>query len=259
MEQKKYKLTSETTTLPDGTVLHRIKALRDFGNVKAGNLGGFIEKESNLSHDGDAWVYGTARVFGKAEVYDTARVFGNARVYGDARVFDNAWVYGTARVFGNAEVCGNAWIYGDAWIYDTARVFGNAEVYGDARVFDNAWVFGTARVFGNAEVYGDALVCDNAWVYGTARVFGNAEVYGDARVESNNDLCVFNYFGSSNSTTTAFKTRDGNIGVRCGCFYGTLAEFREKVRKTHRDNDYAVEYLIIADLIEHKLAGRKDN
>lgn len=38
MEQKKYKLTSETITLPNGTVLHRIKALRDFGDVKAGDL-----------------------------------------------------------------------------------------------------------------------------------------------------------------------------------------------------------------------------
>lgn len=139
MEQKKYELTSETTTLLNGTVLHRIRALRDFGDVKAGDLGGFIEKESNLSHDGDAWVS------------------------------------------------------------------------------------------------------------------------GDARVESDNDICVFGYFGSENRFTTAFRTQGGEIGVKCGCFYGTLAEFRKKVKKTHGDNDYAVEYLMIADLIEHKLARRKGN
>ena len=73
---KKYELTEQH---PD-TGLWRIKALRDFGNVAKGNIGGWIEGEKNLSHEGDA------RVFGDAWVCDNARVFGNARVSGDARV-----------------------------------------------------------------------------------------------------------------------------------------------------------------------------
>lgn len=48
--EKKYKLTEETLEI-DGHVLNRIIALRDFGEVKKGDLGGFIEKESNLAHD----------------------------------------------------------------------------------------------------------------------------------------------------------------------------------------------------------------
>ena len=81
---KKYELTDETKIYFDRT-LHRIKALRDIGeDVKAGDLGGWIEKESNLSHDGDAWVYGNAKVYGNAQVY------GDAKVYGNAKVCDNA-------------------------------------------------------------------------------------------------------------------------------------------------------------------------
>lgn len=60
--------------------LHRIKALRDFGNIKAGDLGGWIEKEENLSHDGDAWVCGNAKVYGNAKVSGSAKVCDNARV-----------------------------------------------------------------------------------------------------------------------------------------------------------------------------------
>ena len=85
---KKYELTKETKTLTDGTVLHRIRALRDiprFG-VKAGEFGGFVEGQNNLSQDGDAWV------------------FDNAKVYGDAEVSGNAWVSGDAEVSGNAKV-----------------------------------------------------------------------------------------------------------------------------------------------------------
>ena len=35
MEQKKYRLTAETMRF-DGVTLHRIQALKDFGNVDAG-------------------------------------------------------------------------------------------------------------------------------------------------------------------------------------------------------------------------------
>ena len=71
--EKKYKLTEETLAV-DGHVLHRIIALRDFGGVKKGDLGGFIEKESNLAHDWNCWIYNDAVVLGNAEVYDNAKV-----------------------------------------------------------------------------------------------------------------------------------------------------------------------------------------
>ena len=192
---KKFELTSEFVTFL-GKKLFRIKALVEFGNVEAGELGGYIEKEENLSQSGNAWVYGDA------EVYGDARVYGNARVYGDA------WVYG------NAEVCGDAW------------------VCGDARVYGDAWVYGNARVYGDAEVYGNA------------RVYGDAEVCGDA------DYAYAHGFGSCFRTTTFFRLKDGGVGVRCGCFYGTLQEFRDKVRETHKNTKKAREYLMLANLME---------
>ena len=55
--KKKYELTSETIKF-NGVTLHRIKALKNFSDVKAGDLGGWIEKEDNLSQIGDAWIGG---------------------------------------------------------------------------------------------------------------------------------------------------------------------------------------------------------
>lgn len=54
---KKFILTDETIEM-FGVTLHRIKAVRSFGNVKEGDLGGFVEKEENLSQDFEACVYG---------------------------------------------------------------------------------------------------------------------------------------------------------------------------------------------------------
>ena len=120
--------------------LFRLKALRDFGNVKAGDLGGLVAGEHNLSHEGACWVYGDARVLGRARVGGNAKVSGDALVCGNAKVYDNAWVYG------NAEVYDNAWVYGNAEVYGSARVYGNSKVFCSARVFGNARVCGRAKL-----------------------------------------------------------------------------------------------------------------
>ena len=87
--EKKYRLTEETKEWR-GHILHRIEALKDFGCIKAGAKGGWVEQNGNLNHDGDAWVYGDAKVYGNAEVYDNAKVYGNA----DYIVFKNWWSSG---------------------------------------------------------------------------------------------------------------------------------------------------------------------
>lgn len=83
---------------------------------------------------------------------------------------------------------------------------------------------------------------------------GNAWVSGDARVQNCRDYSATSCFGSGNRTTTFFRTKDGGISVRCGCFYGTLAEFREKVKERRGDSRLAKEYLMLADLMEFRLS-----
>ena len=124
---------------------------------------------------------------------------------------------------------------GDAWVFGNAEVFGNARVSGDAEVSGNARVSGDAEVFGNARVSGNA------------RVFGNAEVFGNA------DYTTIHGFGTQFRTTTFFRCKDKQVKVSCGCFYGTIPEFREQVKNT-RDGKIAEEYLMIADLMEKHFA-----
>lgn len=75
---KKFELTTESITNEAGKKLFRIKALIDFGDVKAGEPGGYVEKEGNVSQDDNAWVSGDAEVFGNAKVSGDARVSGDA-------------------------------------------------------------------------------------------------------------------------------------------------------------------------------------
>ena len=111
---EKFEFTGEIKKV-FGVTLQQIRAKKDFANVKKGEIGGWIEKESNLDVYGDAWVSGDACVYGDAQVYGDACVYGDAQVYGDARVYGDAWVYGDARVYGDAQVYGDAWVCGGKW------------------------------------------------------------------------------------------------------------------------------------------------
>ena len=83
---------------PYNPTLHRIKALIDIPGrgVKAGDLGGYIQSEDNLSQNGDCWVDGNGSVFD------------NGRVTGNGKVTDNGWVDGNGKVTGNGKAFGDA-------------------------------------------------------------------------------------------------------------------------------------------------------
>ncbi len=69
MSQLKFKLTTESRVC-FGVTLFRIEATVDIPSrgIKKGDKGGWVEKESNLSHFGNARVSGDAWVSGNAQV-----------------------------------------------------------------------------------------------------------------------------------------------------------------------------------------------
>ncbi len=71
---KKFELIAEKSIEVFGRKLFRIRALVSFQSVKAGDEGGYVEKESNIDTFGDAWVFGDARVFGDASILFFSKV-----------------------------------------------------------------------------------------------------------------------------------------------------------------------------------------
>jgi len=203
--EKKYELTDETMEFYDAVphILHRIRALKDFtlngyaGDVKAGDLGGWIESEDNLSQDGKCWVGENAKVYGGAKVYEDALVSNiavvseNAKVYGKAKVCRWSQLHGNADVSGNAFVHGNAHVYENAEVYGHADVYDNAQIYGNASVSENVYVYGDAQVFGDAKVSGDIWIHEDAYVQGNTNLddsFGKLDIRGNANIKSDKDI-----------------------------------------------------------------------
>jgi carbonic anhydrase/acetyltransferase-like protein (isoleucine patch superfamily) len=201
----KYKITTNEYNLKTGifatTTLHQIEALIDIDcyNVKAGDLGGFIESESNLSHSGKCWVndsacvYGNAIIQDNAQVYDNAHVYGNAKVAGNAQVYNNADVSDNVKIYNNVQICGNADLRHDVCVSDNVQVYDNACVCNKVVLEDNVWIGGSAHISNNSNISGNAWITgnarisgakisDNVRVYGSTWILGNIELSGNVRV-----------------------------------------------------------------------------
>ena len=88
----------------------------------------------------------------------------------------------------------------------------------------------------------------DAWVYGNAKVYGDARVYGNAEVFNTRHFFVQGPIGSRDGYVTFYRTKDDTIGVRCGCFSGSLQKFVDRVVETHGGSRYEKEYKLAAEL-----------
>lgn len=264
-ELKKYEFTGEENTY-NGNTVRRIRAIRDFGNVKAGDLGGWIEKEENLSHKGNCWVADAATVRGDARILDDAVVSGNATVYGRAIIRDGACVYNEALLYGNASICGNAQIYGDSTVYESAEVNDSAKIFGEAKAYGNAKVYGNAQIYEDASIYGLAKVFENAKVHGFSS-FGERTLIGSGGdIDGHRDYMSISGLGRTWSThITFYRNQDGGISVATddspeGNYSGTISEFRNKIKTiyygqySYEGTKYEKAYNTAADLAKIQLS-----
>lgn len=149
--------------------LHRIRALQDIGKeVKAGDLGGFVESESNLSFEpgDDAWIFNDAIAAGegcvdkgsilrdRAVVCDSAYASQGAELTGDSRAEDDAYIRG-ARLSRCARVSGNGMVLQSPTTKVSPILSGNCAVYG--KVMGDVMLAGTVVVISNETFSNDSL------------------------------------------------------------------------------------------------------
>lgn len=108
MEERKYKLIESSRAWLYGRPIYRIQALRDFSDVKKGDLGGFVESEGNLSQEGDCWIYDMAQAMEKSRVEDDACLRDCSKMYGSSLLKDKAQLQGCARMIQYACLADNA-------------------------------------------------------------------------------------------------------------------------------------------------------
>ena len=137
-------ITKEVNINCRKTKLYRIRALEDFGDVKKGDLGGWIENESNLNRfNGKCWIYDDAIVCGNAMVTDYATIKDNAII------MDNVEVRDYVKISDNVIISDNCIITDHAVIKDSVRISGNCHINGvpnisgNVIIKDNVWIKGS--------------------------------------------------------------------------------------------------------------------
>lgn len=197
----KYQLTGESrlhSYLVDGlkqqVKLWQVEALCDFSDVKAGQTGGWVENESNLSQQGNCWIYGSdCVVFGGSGVEDDAQIHGESTLCHQAHisgksVVEHSFISGECRIYDAARIANGSQviavrgltadndkllqIYGNATV-NASRVVHQAQIFGNA-VVNNAFIEHRAEVFGQAILEGNDE--NNIWVCDCARIFDNARI-----------------------------------------------------------------------------------
>lgn len=230
--EKKYELIKS-----DFLILYRIRALRSFGNVKEGDIGGYVESEENLSHDGNCWIYDDAKVSGNA------KIFGNAIVLGDAKVFDDAMVYGDARISGNVNVSGHAKVYENAEITGYVSIKDNAEIYGLAQLYDYVEVKDDAKIFNVAHINERASIYGKAKVSGIAELYGDTRIGGDAMVSKSGDYIAFQKWWLLHGYFTCTWTKSNNMWAD-ETFYGNSEELIKRGYEQSEKNGKCYENLV---------------
>lgn len=257
--EKKYELDRIDTIFVNGNrTLYRVVALTDIPmyNVKAGDRGGYLESERNLSQSGSCWVDDIAMVYENAEisgnaiasehttVSGNAIVGGNAKILGYAKVSDTAKVLDRAVIESFASVWDSAIIRGDAWLTDNACVKGYSRIHGNANLSDHCLVAGYADIGSGTVVYGNAIVdIKKEYDYTIA----HCRIGNGAKITSINDVISIKGIGVGSRLTTFFKNDEGDISVEGETFYGSLSQFEKRVEEEY-DPEVAREYIAAASL-----------
>lgn len=184
---KKYTLLpDEFKSVFPGKVLYQIQALIDIPHygVKAGALGGFVESEDNLSHDGKAWIGQRGFVVGDSLVRDDAFV-------SKGLVIDSILKKEVVIMGGEVERCDlsgtDVLIRGKAKLTN-CHLFGEDMEIGENSILSNVYCARALILFrmsGNAKVENETSMGIGGK---DVRILGNARVTNAGRLTGDNIL-----------------------------------------------------------------------
>ena len=241
MENRKYEMTNITMEFEERT-LYRVRALKNFRNVKAGDLGGWVSGKHNLSQEGDCWIYDEAKCM------DNARMYHNSAMYNNAVMCDFSEMHGCSEMHNYSAMLDNSRMYNCSAMYDNSRMYNDSKMYNNSRMFDNS------------AMYNNAVMLDNS------KMFENSRMYRDSRLKNKEKLCgklvtKVDRFIEINNTGGRVVTgvlKDGKILYNIGCQNEITKEvFIDRIYNDDggiEKHPYRKEYLKIIDMIESYLS-----
>lgn len=224
MENKYEILHNDYIIVNRNIKLYRIIALRDISTnscyIKKGEIGGFVESYDNLSQEGNCWIE------------KNSYVYENAKVVEDSIIQSSSYVYGFSMIKGSAITNSNIQ---DCCISDSSVT--------ESKLND-------CTITNESEIIKSNIQDCNLYNI----------VIKEGEFKRNIDYVQIKGLGSRYGNTVFYPNREGEIVVTCGCFFGTLKEFKQRVKCTHvKDetgfNKYREEYLRLIKIMRIHFYG----
>ena len=178
---KKYELIDEYFYYLDRkgnrVKVYQIRALRDIylkGKliVKAGERGGFVESESNLSHEGSCWLFDKSRAIEQSMVRENAILRDNATVSG------NAIIQGNATMIDFSSLRQRATLMDEAIMSKNASLVEDSAALGESVLTDDCCAGGSVLINGNSYIGGKAKLSGQDVCLTDCRILNNATING---------------------------------------------------------------------------------
>lgn len=240
---KKYRIVKGYERKINGIIIHRIQALKDFGDLKAGDLGGWIENESNLSQEGNCWVYPGSVVCRDSVVQD------NAKIAGDSIINEHCFISDNAHIRDGSMCCGKS--VGQPVIIRGKSSVSNSDIFGHVKIWEGEIIKSIIRGYNGPTVIDSGFVIRSTCIENDGQNIlkigdGAGRIIG-GKITKEEDYLLLKGLGSANRLTTFYRGKKNDIQVKCGCFKGSISEFEQKVMQTYElDTLYSDEYLAAA-------------
>lgn len=267
----KYKILYDNKIeIYDGIYLYRIQALKDFDDVKAGDIGGYVQSEKNLYQEGNCWIYDNAIAYNNSSVIDNAKIKDNVILSDNAVVMDDAVVKDAAYIFGNSHIMEKTQISGyphiddfsvikNATISDYVEIAGNTVIDGNVIIKDMCRITDSRILaYDQDEDYPDSkiIIDKRAWVEDCeirgydiviscdcrdSEILDNAKIYSylrDAKIGTNG--CILNddmYTNISDFRDCLFNNGSFYIGIDKQVYFEGLSSDRMPVSEYMKDRE----------------------
>jgi hypothetical protein len=209
--QSKYKILFDDTIEYNAHILYRIEALKDFSNVKKGDLGGYIESYANLDQEGNCWVY------------DNSFVLGDAQLTENSVLKENVVVSGKSSISGDSEIIGNVII--DNSIITGKNVILNRGFLSDISILKTAISNNVTIILNGCDTKffislstlrnGVNIISNESITIQTVTLDGNIHIRERAYISSEKDI-YFIQMNGKNKHITFFKDYFKQVSVFIG-------------------------------------------
>ena len=183
--------------------VYRIRALKDFGDVKKGDLGGFVSSYDNLSQEDNCWIYDDAAVMNNAILEDNSTIHNRVIVCHDSIVRCNSKISKSCRIYDSTKIT-NSTISGKSVLRNInivgsmingvilsykGKVWIEYSTIRGSLLLSESLIFNSKIISDRASIYQDSVIMRSnirllngsdiysSWVYEYSNIYANLKLH----------------------------------------------------------------------------------